>query len=78
MSTYATAHTSLAERPPTEIFAGQVDVPATLAANAAALEGSPVYAQLMQQWKGASEAHVTPDGREELGVIAPFLEGHKE
>lgn len=78
MSIHATLLTSLAERPPPEFFAAQVDVPATLAANAAALEGGPIYAQLMQQWKLASEPHVTPDGRLALGVIAQFLEGPKE
>lgn len=66
---------ALAELPPETFFDVQLDIAATLAANAAALEGKPVYAQLMHDWRVASEKEVTADGRLAIAVLASFVEG---
>ena len=66
---------SVGSTPPPALFDVTVDVSATLAANAAALEGKPVYAQLMRTWRDAAQPHLTPDGRVAIGVLANFLEG---
>ena len=64
-----------AERPPDAFFNVQIDISATLAANAAALEGKPAYARLMHDWRAASEKEVTVDGRIAIGVLGSFVEG---
>lgn len=66
---------NFAERPPDAFFDAQIDISATLAANAAALEGKPVYAQLMHDWRLASEKEATSDGRIAVAVLASFVEG---
>ena len=67
--------TDFAEGPPTAFFDVQLDISATLAANAAALEGKPVYARLMHEWRVASAEEVTSEGRIPIGVLASFVEG---
>jgi hypothetical protein len=59
--------------PPEAFFDAIIDVPATLAANAASLVGKQAYADLLSRWRVALERDATPDGRLPFGVIASFL-----
>ncbi|GAQ89159.1 histone H3 [Klebsormidium nitens] len=61
--------------PPPEFFNVKIDVSATLAANAADLDGSSVYSQLYSAWRRAWQGELTPDGRVAIGVMVDFLEG---
>ncbi|GAQ92407.1 histone H3 [Klebsormidium nitens] len=60
-----------------EFFNVKIDVSATLAANAAALDGSPAYCQLYSTWRQAWQGELTPDGRVAIGVMVNFLEGER-
>jgi hypothetical protein len=66
------------ENIPNSLFDAQLDIQATLAANATLFQGNQAYRQFLQKWQRFYAGKVGPNGRIDIGSVARFLLGAGE
>ena len=59
------------------LFDAEIDLAATIAANAAALHGNTALERLLQEWRAFSEKQLDANGRLAVRVVAAFAEGER-
>jgi hypothetical protein len=60
---------------PNSLFDAQLNIQATLAANAASFQGNQAYRHFLQKWQRFYAGKVGPTGRIDIGSVARFLLG---
>jgi hypothetical protein len=60
---------------PNSLFNDQLNIQATLAANAASFQGNQAYRHFLQKWQRFYVGKVGPNGRIDIGSVARFLLG---
>jgi hypothetical protein len=63
---------------PDTLFDAQLNIQATLAANAASFQGNQAYRHFLQKWQRFYAGKVGPNGRIDIGSVARFLLGAGE
>jgi hypothetical protein len=63
---------------PDSLFDAQLNIQATLAANAASFQGYQAYRHILQQWQRFYAGNVDPNGRIDIGSVARFLLGMEQ
>jgi hypothetical protein len=63
---------------PNSLFNAQLNIQATLAANAALFQGNQAYRHILQQWQRFYAGKVDPNGRIDIGSVARFLLGMEQ
>jgi hypothetical protein len=63
---------------PNSLFNAQLNIQATLAANAASFQGNQAYRHFLQTWQRIYAGKVGPNGRIDIGSVARFLLGAGE
>jgi hypothetical protein len=66
------------EEIPNSLFDAQLNIQATLAANAASFQGNQAYRHFLQKWQRFYAGKVGPNGRIDIGSVARFLLGAGE